>query len=144
MKRRQLMSAMAFVASVVIVFHIGITVGAKSNSLEPGTAADPLITKSYLDERLKGQNGQGTSSTVGYEKVILSKDDVLDLADGTELILYSGNANVVGNSELINLSTGELFKQGNTVVKYHVFLSTSCKIKATGQVTAYVRGTYKK
>jgi hypothetical protein len=129
-----------FIVILFVVFKVGIEVGAATS--EPGSAGDPLITKSYLDKRLGESSGTGSGN---YKKVTVKKNETLTAGEGTELILYSGNATVKGQDGLINLSSGELFKSGNTVVKYNIFLSpnSNCGIKATTTVTLYIKGNYK-
>ena len=124
---------------IFIVFKVGVEVGAASS--EPGSAGDPLITKSYLDKRLEDIAGGGSG---GYKKVTVQKDKTFTASEGTEFILYSGNATVKGQEGLINISSGELFKSGNSLVKYNIFLSpdTDCGLKATTTVTLFVKGNY--
>jgi len=140
MHKKKIGIIISFIVILFIVFKVGIEVGAATS--EPGSAGDPLITKSYLDKRLGESSGTGSGS---YKKVTVRKDETLTADEGSELILYSGNAAVKGQDGLINLSSGELFKSGNTMVKYNIFLSpdSNCGIKATTTVTLYIKGNYK-
>ena len=121
------------------IFKVGIEVGAANS--EPGSAGDPLITQSYLETRLD-EISMGSGGT--YQKIMLKKNDSISAGQGTEIILYSGNATVTGTQGLLNLSGGELFKSGNSVVKYNIFLapSTGSGIKATTAVTLFIKGSY--
>ncbi|MDE7326013.1 MAG: hypothetical protein K2N63_07045, partial [Lachnospiraceae bacterium] len=108
----------------------------------PGSAGDPLITKSYLEERL----AQVSGGTAAFVKVTLLRGEGIVLYSGSELMLYSGSAAVTGADGLVNLTTGELFKRGNSTVRYNLYLAPAdgCGIEADGNVTAYVRGNYRK
>ncbi len=109
----------------------------------PGSVGDPLITKSYLEERLSEVGGGSTSR---FTKVTLTRGEEITLDAGSELVLYSGSAAVAGSAGLVNLTTGELFKRGNSVVRYHLYLAPEdgCGIAADTNVTAYVCGGYNK
>lgn len=139
MHKKKVGIIISFIAIVIIVFKVGIEVGAATS--EPGSSGDPLITKSYLDKRIGEFSGGGSG---GYKKVTVKKNETLTASEGTELILYSGNAAVKGQYGLINLSSGELFKSGNSVVKYNIFLSpdSDCGIKANTTAIIYIKGNY--
>lgn len=108
----------------------------------PGSAGDPLITRSYLEERLSQAGG----TSPRFFKVVLSRGEELSLDSGSELMLYSGSAAVTGAAGLVSLTTGELFKRGNSVVRYHLYLAPEdgCGVYADSAVTVYVRGDYSK
>lgn len=111
----------------------------------PGSVGDPLITKSYLEERLSEAGGGGGSSR--FVKVTLSRGEELTLDMGSELMLYGGSAAVAGTAGFINLTTGELFKRGNSVVRYHLYLAPEdgCGITAdTNATVVYICGGYTK
>lgn len=130
---------LAFVGS--LCYRAGRADGAGNGV--PGSVGDPLITKSYLEERLSEVGGGGSSCFV---KVTLARGEELTLNPGSELMLYSGSAAVAGAAGLVNLTTGELFKRGNSVVRYHLYLAPEdgCGIVADANVTVYVCGTYNK
>jgi hypothetical protein len=127
------------------LFRAGMVVGAASS--EPGSEGDPLITQSYLESRLK-EVGAGTStgsdSSDIYKKEVLDKNKELTVSAGGEIVLFSGNASVVGKNGLVNLSSGELFKTGNSAVKYNIYLSpaSSSGMKASSSVTVFIKGSY--
>lgn len=129
---------LAFVAS--LCYRAGRADGASGGGV-PGSAGDPLITRSYLEERLSQiQKGEAAS----FQKVTLTKGEELLLYAGSEMMLYGGSAAVRGADGLVNLTTGELFKKGNSTVRYHLYFAPAdgSGIKADGNVTAYVRGNY--
>lgn len=139
MIKKKIGIVISFIAIIFIVFKVGLEVGAATT--EPGSAGDPLITKSYLDKRLEELSGGGSG---GYKKVTIKKNEALTASEGTEIILYSGSATVKGQDGLINLSSGELFKSGNTMVKYNIFLSPDfdCGIKANTTAILFIKGNY--
>lgn len=139
MIKKKIGIVISFIAIIFIVFKVGLEVGAATT--EPGSAGDPLITKSYLDKRLEELSGGGSG---GYKKVTINKNEALTASEGTEIILYSGSATVKGQDGLINLSSGELFKSGNTMVKYNIFLSpdSDCGIKANTTAILFIKGNY--
>lgn len=105
----------------------------EAGSSEPGSQSDPLITKSYLDERLSGVSG-------GMTPVTLSKGQTVYLSDGAIVLLYKGNASIASGS-LINMSEGSVFGSGNSLVMYNSFLSAGeTSVSAKGSVTLYVGG----
>ena len=51
------------ILALCVVFSAGVFTGAATNQAEPGSSGDPLITKSYLEERLlEMQNTNSTAS----------------------------------------------------------------------------------
>lgn len=145
MKRERYKTSILLVLALALVgilcYRAGRADGAGSGV--PGSVSDPLITKSYLEERLS-QVGGGRAAY--FSKVTLARGEQLTLYAGSELMLYAGSAAVVGADGLVNLTTGELFKRGNSVVRYHLYLAPEdgCGISADGSVTVYVRGDYNK
>lgn len=139
MKKKLLILLMTIIACVGL-FRVGMIAGAASST--PGSVGDPLITKSYLEQRLSELSSGSTES--GYVKVTVSKGKSFYANEGTEFVLYSGSASVIGNSGIINLTSGELFKKGNTAVKYSSYLSPASQsgVKATSQIILYVKGKY--
>ena len=126
------------------VFKAGMYVGA-ANDAKPGSVNDPLITKSYLDSYMSSFNLSGNSETSGYEKVTLSKGSTLVGYEGTEILLYSGNANAyVKGASLVNVTMGEACADGMTLGKYCVYVcpDSDSGIKAQSSVVVYVKGKY--
>lgn len=146
--KKRLIIVIGFFCFCLAIFKVGMVAGAANSASEPGSSKDPLITQSYLEKRLKEVSSGTSQSNINssYKKVTLSKGNTITVETGTEIILYSGNANVFGNTGLVNVSTGELFKNGNSVVKYNVFVSpgSDSGIKATSSITILIRGKYQK
>ena len=127
----------------IFLYRAGMVKGA-SNSV-PGSVSDPLVTKSYLEQQLAEVSG-GSGGSGTFLQVSLSKGDSIQLASGSELMLYSGNATVTGSDGLVNLTAGELFKSGNSIVRYNLYLSPSGSsgLTASGNVVVFIRGSYTK
>lgn len=133
---------LVFVIGGALIFHAGVARGA--SSAVPGSVSDPLITKSYLDSRLS-EIGAGNGTAASFRQVLLSKGEAIVAQAGCEVMLYSGNAEISEGS-LVNMTSGELFKNGNSVLRYHLHLAAEkgTKITAAGNVTLFVRGEYTK
>lgn len=133
---------MVFLLAVcsIVLYRAGMVKGASAGT--PGSASDPLVTKSYLEQQLAKLGG----GSAAFLQVSLSKGERLLLDCGSEAVLYSGNASVDGAEGLINLTTGELFRSGNSLVRYHLYLSPadSSGLTAAGNVVVFVQGGYTK
>ena len=110
-KRRTLWVTGSAIAVGILLFCSGMSVGAATN--EPGSASDPLITKSYLEKQLKNAGG-------GYECITLAKGELLEFTQGTQVILYTGSAKIQGN--LVDITDGVLCNAGAKVTRYHSYL----------------------
>lgn len=109
-KKKQLWITGAAVLTGAVLFCSGMTVGAATG--EPGSAGDPLITKSYLETQL---------ADVGYTCITVPKGESVFLEQGSQVILYTGNAALNGN--LIDTTAGNLASAGTKAEKYHVYLA---------------------
>ncbi|MBP5158909.1 MAG: hypothetical protein ILP10_01265 [Lachnospiraceae bacterium] len=135
MKKKIIVFAVCLLAGL-IGFQTGRLVEAGSAS--PGSQSDPLITKSYLDERLSSMGDPGASVSKGFTSTSLKKGETLTVPDGAQLIMYKGNASISAGS-LINLTEGSLFKSGNSLVLYSLLFSAGeTTIKASSAVTVYL------
>lgn len=107
----------------------------EAGSAEPGSQADPLITKSYLDDRLSAAAG-------GYSSVQLSKGQSMQLSEGAYVVVYKGSAKITTGS-MINTTEGSIFKKGNSLVMYNSFLAAGdVSLTAGSSITMYVSGSY--
>ena len=117
-------------------FYGGTKVGAAQNT--PGSAYDPLITQSYLEERL------AQTDAAGFVRVSVAKNKILTLEAGGQLLILSGMANAVGGSGLIDMTEGILLEKDLSVMKYHLCMAPNegSGIKATTACTVFVTGSY--
>jgi len=110
-----------------VLFCSGMTVGAATG--EPGSADDPLITRSYLEQQLAGAGG-------GYECITLKKGETLFLEQGAQVVLYTGTAAVEGS--LIDTTGGSLVSAGTKVQKYHSYLAPADESGFTAEGTCVI------
>ncbi|MBQ7864523.1 MAG: hypothetical protein IJ353_08675 [Lachnospiraceae bacterium] len=129
--RKEKKTKFLFVGAAVLVgtllFCSGMQVGAATN--EPGSAGDPLITLSYLEQRLE----QSSSS---YECITLKKGEHLSLIQGSQIILYTGTASVLEN--LIDTTAGALVTGGKKAEKYHAYLAPADGSGFTAETTCVI------
>ena len=109
-KKKQLWLTGAAILAGTVLFCSGMTVGAATG--EPGSAGDPLITKSYLEEKLDG---------VGYVCITVAKGEKVFLEQGSQVILYTGSASI--NGTLIDITMGNLASNETQAEKYHNYLA---------------------
>lgn len=126
-KRNRLWLAGAAVLTGAVLFCSGMTVGAAT--AEPGSAGDPLITRSYLEKQLEQFCG-------GYEGVTLKKGETLAFSQGSQVVVYSGSALVNGN--LIDLTNGSVTAGGSKAEKYHSYLAPADGSGFTAETTCVI------
>lgn len=144
--RKKIIVAVMAVALMLAAFRTGMAFGA--GSATPGSQGDPLVTLSYLESRLEGISGGGTSaasSDGGFSRVSLTKGQSLVISDGGELVVYSGNGTVLGTTGMLSLSDSQMFPAGTSAVLYAHFLGigSASGVKASGDMTVYVKGGYR-
>ncbi len=139
--KQKIIGIMVIGILATIIFRFGMVAGAATN--EPGTTGDPLITKSYLDKRL-GELNISSNSEASYKKISVTKGKQLLVKEGSEFVIYSGEATVFGEKGVINLTSGGLIKSGGKVESYENYLSLSdaSGIKASASCIIYVKGDY--
>lgn len=132
-KTMQRLAATALVAALVIAsFFIGRA--SKAQGTEPGTPADPLVAKSYVD-------------TLTVLQVInLKAGQTLTAEGGTEIVLRSGKAVVVTSTDgLSDVTGGKDLAKGVSVPLNHLLIvprSDGRGIKATADAWVMVRGAF--
>lgn len=138
-----------------------------SLAVEPGSASDPLVTLSYLNDVFLGQimtkvdqkiaarnsqllqqsGGAGGMSGVEFAVVTLSKGQVLTGDIGCEVMLRVGTASCVSpsNPGLIDETTAALLNNGGALAANHLYMMTieGRGVKAGSDTTKLlVRGSY--
>lgn len=139
MKKAKVFLLVTVIITGLGLFRAGMAAGAAS-SARPGSSNDPLITLSYLEERL----AEVTGGSAAYNMVTISKGKTMTASFGTEFILYSGSATISGSKGIINLSSGQLFKNSNSITLYslYFFQDTLTGIKASSECVVYIKGSY--
>lgn len=108
---------------------------ARAGTADPGTDADPLVTKSYVDQ------------FTGVVVVQLKAGQTLIAEAGTELILRSGAAIAVesGGNGLADVSAGRDLTRGVAVPLNHLLIASRSDgrgIAATADSFVLVRGKH--
>lgn len=100
---------------------------AESNALTPGSAEDPVVTKSYVDEQL-AKAGGGSTETPGantaLEVVTVPAGKTLMAGQGTEVIVRVGKAIAYSSdaSGIADLTGGTDLTKGKAVPTNHLLL----------------------
>ena len=139
-----------------------------SLAVEPGSASDPLVTLSYLNETFLGQimtkvdqkiaarnsqllqqsgGGTGSASSAQFTVVTRSKGQILTGGIGCEVMLRIGSASCVSpsNQGLIDETTAAALNNGGALAVNHLYMMTieGRGVKAGAATTKLlVRGTY--
>lgn len=116
--------------------------------VQPGSANDPVVTKSYVDEQIKNLGdggGGGQSSSIAV--VTLNKGQVLVANNGSEFILRVGQANAMskdGNG-IPDVTLGKDIANGTAISKNSllIFPAAGRGITAVSEkIVVMVRGGY--
>lgn len=126
-------------AVLAITFIIAIAVSAA----EPGSAEDPLISKSYIDTSLIPYVNQVSSFSV----VNLKAGQLLIGNAGCEIILRMGTATIIATEKggICDVTIGGDWPNGSPVPANHnliVPVSDGRGVKAETDIILMVKGTY--
>ena len=127
------MKKIGFIVCIcVLTLGIGIASGAVS---APGSEEDPVVTKSYVDAK------------TGYLALKMEAGQTLIGAEGTELILRSGEATAIDNGAngVSDMTGGADLMTGNKVLLNHLLLiprSDGRGIAVSTEAWVMVRGNY--
>ena len=148
---RQRKRNLIIVAALVLALAAAVTAYAVNNY---GTQADPLITKSYLDEVLQPQllaefDGMLSDGADGadFRVVTLQNGQTLSAQVGCEVMLRIGSASASGPDSpvLVDTTSGTTLENGGAMVKNHLYMITIVNngLKATADGTkVLVSGSY--
>jgi hypothetical protein len=158
-----------FLGTMVLTLAVGVLIGqigSASSGTTPGSADDPIVTKSYVDQAIAklGSGGGATTpatpppptsgSTVPvagvdtFVAVQVPAGKTLKGGEGAEMILRSGSATVVAseNGGITDITGGKDLPQGQAVEKNHMLLipRNDGRGLKVGDYQAFVmvRGTY--
>ncbi len=131
-------------AIVISVFTLTVAVAAAVDN--PGSEADPVVTKSYVDSQIAQIQSSGESSAT-YKAVPLTAGQKLIGNEGTEVILRSGEATAIDNgANGVSDVTGAMdLMTGQSVAQNHLLLiprSDGRGIQAITEIYVMVRGAY--
>lgn len=141
----------------VLLASIILTTGATVFANQAGSEADPLVTKSYVDDKINkaletinsssGNTDNVNINTISYTPVYATVGQTIYGKEGTEIILRSGKGiAVVPTAEGIsNITTGQDLKNNASVGKNHLLITPRDDgrgIKVTENAWFLVKGDY--
>lgn len=165
----------AFFGTMMLTLAIGVAIGqvGKANTAPvPGSADDPVVTKSYVDQKIAAlggtapapttptpttpppSTGGSTTPVLGidtFKVVELDEGQVINGGEGTEFIVRAGSATaVIGASAkggLTDITSGENLAHGDEAAQNHMILvprNDGRGLQATSDGTTFimVRGNY--
>ncbi len=130
---------------ITIIVLLVMTLGVLATSIDPGSENDPVVTLSYVENRLAEivsdfqeklellnvNNGNPSSpieaqtSEFGFEAIMIPAGSSVYFADNVQLILRSGAMTAIANSSgngLADLTAGNDLKTGDSVQMNHLLL----------------------
>lgn len=132
--KKKLLCGISVAVLALGAFFTGHSAGAASKT--PGSTGDPLITLSYLEERLGETKGE-------YRKVQLSRGEALTGKPGTGIVVLGGSVTATG-SGLVDVTEGTLAESDTSLFLYHSYIvaeeSSGCE--ALSACTLLVSGEY--
>lgn len=145
---------LALAGAVLIGSTLTLTTNADS-ATQPGTADDPVVTKSYVDAQIKaalnGGTGTGGSADLGYAIIQLQPGQTMMAKNGTEIVVRSDakvTAVSLDTNTIPDMTSGNEYAAGSVLPKNHLFVfpNETRGIKAVPSNTAatwvMVRGGY--
>jgi len=150
----------AFLGTMVLTLGVGVVIGqvglADSGSV-PGSADDPIVTKSYVDAKVA--SGGGTTPGGGpavpvsgidtFKVIELKPGETLIGAEGTEIIVRSGSATAVASESggVSDVTEGSDIAQGGRIELNHLLLTArndgrGIKAGTAASTFVMVRGTH--
>ena len=137
-----------------MVLAVGVIVGTVY-AADAGSADDPLVSKSYVDDKIdqvlakittssQGNSG-GTSDT--FTPVEVKTGGTIIGGEGTEIILRAGNAVTVlnGNDTITDATTGQALSEGKELTLNHLTIiprGDGRGFKVTHNAWFLVKGSY--
>lgn len=152
----------AFLAGVICVFVFYSTVDADS-AKTPGSADDPVVTKSYVDAKVaaqvkaeldklaaSGSLGGGSGETASLEVVVIPVGKTMIVKAGGELVVRTGSAVAVSSDTngLSDMTDGVDIAPGKSVGNNHLILfprdgrGVTHDAKSKTDMIVLVRGGY--
>lgn len=133
------------VLAVVLIIGIGVA-GIFASESGAGTAADPVVTKSYVDELFASLSETEGSASV-FEVVEVPAGLKLIGGAGTEIILRGGKATAIDNGKdgISDLTAGKDLKLGDAVSFNHLLLIPKADgrgVECTVKSWVMVKGNY--
>lgn len=135
--RPYILGLLAVIMALALVlggFNLGRRARAEGVGVQPGTAEDPIVTRSYVDQ------------FVTLQVVSVSAGQQLIADAGTEIILRAGKATAIATAGgVADLTAGKDLKLGEAIVTNHLLLiprTDGRGLKAATDLVLVVRGTF--
>lgn len=146
--KRWLIGFLSVMASVTMV--MGSVYAA-----DAGSEGDPLVSKSYVDDRIEqvlsriGQSSGGTATgaSTTFTPVSVAVGQTIVGGEGTEIILRAGKASVVikGSEGISDVTTGQTLYNGHSATLNHLNIVSRADgrgFKVTEAAWFLVKGSY--
>ncbi|HHW68472.1 MAG: hypothetical protein PWP07_592 [Epulopiscium sp.] len=148
------------IAFTLSVFICGLFFGTgKAMGVDPGTNQDPLVSKSYVDARVKevtdllgsilsNNSSSSNGSSMIFEVVNVSAGQTLVGGQSTEIILRGGKGLAITSEQggLQDITDGVDISSGQNIPKYHLLIiprDDGRGIYAEMDSVFMIRGEYK-
>ncbi|MEA4988729.1 MAG: hypothetical protein VB095_11765 [Anaerovorax sp.] len=131
---------------IATMLVVSFSVIAATAAGSPGSEDDPVVTKSYVDDKIASISQGGTSAAT-YKAISVEAGQTLLGKEGTEIILRSGEATALdnGTNGISDVTAGTDLWSGNAVAANHLLLvprEDGRGIKAKTIIWVMVRGGY--
>lgn len=135
----------------IILVAVFLIIATTLYAAGPGTADDPVVTKSYVDKVVNdlaqklNLNGNADSGANTYQVVTVKPGQVILGKQGTEIIVRSGEGIVLSSAAggLQDMTEGADIEGGNLAPRYHLLIvpkEDGRGIMATKELIVMVRG----
>jgi hypothetical protein len=151
-KRTAFFGTMAL--TLVAGFMLG-QIGQAGTPSTPGSADDPIVTKSYVDEKLAqltgGNSGNTGSSGGGFKVLVMKQGQTLKASTeaGLEVIVRNGNVAAIQGQlgGLSDVTGGADLTGGTTIMANHLLIfarndGRGIQVNSAGDTYVLVRGAY--
>lgn len=149
-----------YILATAIVASLSCVATASANAPVPGSVDDPVVTKNYVDQKIREALGGTVPVNTGvgnqsvdanaFEIVQLKSDQILMAKSGAEIIVRRGKTTVVSTDgdSVIDATTGEDVNAGGEIKNNHlmIFPRDTRGLKpdpsSTKEIWIMVRGGY--
>ncbi len=134
---------------MIILAAVFLIIATTIYAAGPGTADDPVVTKSYVDkvvsDLMQKLNINGDANTNTYQVVTVKEGQVILGKQGTEIIVRSGEGIVLSSvaGGLQDMTEGTDVEGGKYAPRYHLLIvpkEDGRGIMATKELIVMVRG----
>jgi len=161
--KRKTLTIIACVLAGALILSVTFYAGRAYAASLYGTREDPLVTLSYLTDKLapslleqfddslgtavqelKDEIKGGGGVTTTYKLITLQSGQTLTGQTGTEILLRDGSLTLQGNSSMVDTTDARSVDVGATLVVNHLcmFASDGGQVKASTTTNLLVRGSY--